>query len=36
MGLLFIHDPKIAVCGKKKRVAEGFGLRNADLEDKKM
>ncbi len=31
MGLLFIHDPKIAGCGKK-RVAEWFGLRNAGLD----
>jgi len=32
MGLLFICDPKIADCGKKKLVAEWFGLRNAQPE----
>jgi len=30
MGLIFIFDPKIAGCGKK-RVAALFGLRNPGL-----
>jgi len=30
MELLFFRDPKTKSCGKK-RVAEWFGLRNADL-----